>query len=215
MQIQIPLIFILYQTAKSQQQKVCEISNYCNGDKTACSMNGNCHVDIFSYYSKKAQPSEKEPKCFCHKGYKSFTKEEVKDDIVVSTGKSFVYCCYKQKKMFIAFLLEVIIGFGAGHFYVGDNIVGTVKMVIQLIICALSIISLICFCRKEVEVEEEIKNLNNDEEEQIKNNENKFNIYHVIIIGGFGLHILINVVDSLFIACGVIKDGNGVELEWW
>lgn len=80
--------------------------------------------------------------CQCAKGFT--TSEE----------DSLYQCCYKQKSSFTAFLLEVFIGFGAGHFYVGNYVMGGIKMGIYLVLFISTII--ICtnrlrFKREEVE----------------------------------------------------------------
>lgn len=47
--------------------------------------------------------------CTCKPGYVPISSENKDSD--------FQYCKYKQKKQLVAFLLELFIGFGAGHFY--------------------------------------------------------------------------------------------------
>ena len=42
---------------------------------------------------------------------------------------SYSYCSFKQKKQLIAFLLELCIGFGAGHFYRYDFIMASLKFI--------------------------------------------------------------------------------------
>ena len=39
------------------------------------------------------------------------------------------YCDYKQKKQLTAFLLELFVGFGAGHFYRGNYLMASLKLV--------------------------------------------------------------------------------------
>ena len=43
------------------------------------------------------------------------------------------YCDYKQKKQLTAFLLELFVGFGAGHFYRGNYLMASLKLVAFLI----------------------------------------------------------------------------------
>ena len=40
-----------------------------------------------------------------------------------------IYCDYKQKKQLNAFLLELFVGFGAGHFYRGNYLMASLKLV--------------------------------------------------------------------------------------
>ena len=48
---------------------------------------------------------------------------------------STVYCCYEKKSQFFAFLIEIFLGFGFGHFYIGDIKYGLVKFFIQIFLC--------------------------------------------------------------------------------
>lgn len=76
---------------------------------------GQCNIDNC--------PTERgicdtEDKCVCFNGFKTFfgNKEDIK-----------TYCNYKQKSMVIALVLELVISFGLGHFYLGNSMYGTLK----------------------------------------------------------------------------------------
>ena len=84
----------------------------------------------------------------------TYSECQCKPGFTTSEEDSLYQCCYKQKSSFTAFMLEVFIGFGAGHFYVGNYWLGGVKLVIYLILFISTII--ICtnrlrFKREEVE----------------------------------------------------------------
>ena len=47
--------------------------------------------------------------CVCVKGY----------DTIDDLSRGDFYCNYRKKSKLIAFLLEFVLGFGSGHFYMG------------------------------------------------------------------------------------------------
>ena len=53
--------------------------------------------------------------CFCFDGY-------------ISTYESSTLCDYAQKDRTLYFLLEFILGFGIGHFYIGKYIYASIKL---------------------------------------------------------------------------------------
>ena len=64
--------------------------------------------------------------CVCVTGYVSGFKYNKNLD-------NSLYCDYKQKKQLTAFLLELFVGFGAGHFYRGNYLMARLKLVAFLI----------------------------------------------------------------------------------
>ena len=56
--------------------------------------------------------------CSCKEGYITFPDTD-----------DFKYCNFKQKKQLIAFLLELCVGFGAGHFYRYEFVMASLKLV--------------------------------------------------------------------------------------
>ena len=48
---------------------------------------------------------------------------------------SDINCCYSKKSLLTAFFLELFIGFGIGHYYLGNITFATVKMFIQVFLC--------------------------------------------------------------------------------
>ena len=62
--------------------------------------------------------------CFCFDGY-------------ISTYESSTLCDYAQKDRTLYFLLEFILGFGIGHFYIGKYIYASIKLFVY---CSLLVI---------------------------------------------------------------------------
>ena len=58
--------------------------------------------------------------CFCFDGY-------------FSTYESNVLCDYEQKDRTLYFLLEFVLSFGIGHFYVGKYIYGSIKLICYIL----------------------------------------------------------------------------------
>ncbi len=64
---------------------------------------------------KNADCNSDYTKCTCYKGY--------------TTSKEGKICGYEQKRQLTAFLLELFVGFGAGHFYRGAYLFASLKLV--------------------------------------------------------------------------------------
>ena len=104
----------------------CELNSYCGSSKLKCSIYGNCNYKLFQYYSNYTK--EPEIICECNKGYSSF-------DIDNQLTSSDIYCCYSKKSQLTAFFLELFIGFGSGHYYLGNITFATIKLLIQIFLC--------------------------------------------------------------------------------
>ena len=57
--------------------------------------------------------------CSCKEGYITY----------VNDTNNITYCNFRQKKQLIAFLLELCVGFGAGHFYRSQFVMASLKLV--------------------------------------------------------------------------------------
>ena len=57
--------------------------------------------------------------CSCKEGYITY----------VNDTNNITYCNFRQKKQLIAFLLELCVGFGAGHFYRNEFTMASLKLV--------------------------------------------------------------------------------------
>ena len=59
--------------------------------------------------------------CFCFEGF-------------LSTFETSFFCDYEQKDRVIYFILEFVLGFGLGHYYVENYIYGTFKFITYILI---------------------------------------------------------------------------------
>ena len=134
----------------------CQISNYCGSESYGCSVYGNCNYRIFDYYKINGTAEDKLPHCECFQDYSSYDIEVLKSD-------SKVLCCYKKKGMLTAFFLELFIGFGAGHFYLGNYIFACVKLGIQLFLYFTVGCVLYFACTREHSFESISNDINNNE----------------------------------------------------
>ena len=141
------IFLILLENIKSGVLKDCQIGNYCTNG--ACSTNGNCKIDILTM---KAQ-TNMQSRCECNIGYSSYDIE------VQNLGQNRVYCCYEKKSQFIAFILEICLSFGIGHFYIGDMTYGLVKFFLELFLYFISCCLIYRACNQEHEI---VINLNNN-----------------------------------------------------
>jgi hypothetical protein len=153
--IQILFIFI-----KSDIIEDCEIGNYCTNG--ACSTNGNCKIDIFNF-TYNPENIGIESICQCNYGFSSYDKD------VLKLENSEILCCYEQKSHFTTFMLELFLGLGIGHFYIGDVKYGLVKLFSEIILCFVFCCSTYIACNKEHTV---IINLNEIKKDEYKVNEN-------------------------------------------
>ena len=120
--------------------------------------------------------------CVCIKGY------ETVDDL----SKGDFYCNYRRKSKLIAFLLEFVLGYGAGHFYMGHTFLATIKMIYTSFTCLL-------FC-----LHESIRKIT--EYKKIAIPLERFAVYGWIIW---------QCLDGLLIFFNFYNDGNGHELKSW
>ena len=153
--------------------KNCEIGSYCHTEQFGCSVYGNCNYNLFEYYKVGSTEKEKAPDCECFHGYSSY-------DIDVQHMENNVKCCYKKKGALKAFFLELFLGFGLGHFYLGNYIFACVKLCIEIFFCVTVGCVLYFACSREHSFEtsnndnnnnENIKNLNENKNNENKNNE--------------------------------------------
>ncbi len=106
-------------------------------------------------------------------------------------------CCYEQKKQISAFLLELFVGFGAGHFYVGRHDYAGAKIFIFLFM-SLSIITLFILSKYLGKSDGLWKYL-------------KWGILILTIL----FYLLWQTIDIIYYASNGYTDGNGVPLADW
>jgi hypothetical protein len=152
----------------------CQVGNYCGSEKYGCSIYGNCNFNIFEYFKENCTKEDKLPKCECNLGYSSYDIEVLKQDHTI-------LCCYEKKGQLTAFLLEMFIGFGAGHFYIGNIKFGLIKLFVQTFLCFLFCCVTYFACNREHTFQARANEINNNEGKNIldenknDNNENKGN----------------------------------------
>ena len=175
-----------------------------------CSIHGKCFYDYTSFMLQ----NKKYPfiTCVCDQGF-----------VTVNDNDS-VYCCYKQKLQAIAFVLEIIPGFGAGHLYLGNNILGGIKLsffvvlITTMIICSCYLKSIL---RKKTNHNKEYKQIPNNNEPQNNKNENELttNTIEIVLscIPTICLIIILlwQCVDFFLFGINYYTDGNNVKVKEW
>ncbi len=153
----------------------------CGGNLLCAVPNGKCMKRYFE------NNQTYDYKCVCESGYISYGED----------GEDEYECCYKQKDGMKALLLEFLIGFGLGHLYLENYLLGMTKLSVYLL---LSISS--CFILSKM----------------LKSNGNeKTFAYKVSRIICFLLcsctYIAWQIVDCVLLSIGGIKDGNGADIK--
>ena len=118
--------------------------------------------------------------CICAFGYTTI------DDVSFGDFK----CNYKQKSQVKAFLLEFLIGFGIGHFYIGNVTLALVKLLYSSFTCFV-----ICQLPSFAKIQS-----------------TKRCAYYIQLIFGLGW-VMWQIVDSLMIVMNYYKDSNGIEMK--
>ena len=206
------IILLLFTFSLCDMLSPCLIAQYCTDlsslsssaissltKSTKCSEHGKCFYNLEQYIIKNSSTADFLT-CVCDEGYSSFSnKDEVK-------------CCYKQKSQYYAFLLEIIPGFGVGHFYVGNNTLGFVKLgvmlglVISIIIC--------CCCMKKEIVDKEKDTNNNNAKDMFETSTSEMVLNGIVMMLLFFIFAW-QVIDACLFGLKFYTDGNGVELKTW
>ena len=196
----------------SEMLSDCQIGSTCDGQ--LCSVHGNCALNIFNFYNNTSSNLtldilSKKVSCYCHKGYLTYYPNSYKvfnnenDNNDEYNNSSIILCCYKQKKQMVAFLLELIFGFGVGHFYLGNYFFAVGKLLINIILIIIGGFTLFIFCSA-------------DDNNEKYNNSNfiyhpSINVIMLIII----LLILLQFVDIFILGMGYHTDGYGQKILLW
>ena len=123
-----------------------------------------------------------------------------KNDFTTPEEDEFYNCCYEQKSSLKAFFLEACLGFGAGHFYVGNKKMGIIKAITYSILLLFTFT--ICF-RKFYQ-----KNrFTSDSNIIIK----MCRSFCVLACGC--TFIIWQMIDSVMFSLGGYSDENGVDLS--
>ena len=158
-------------------------------DGSKCSAHGKCFYDLILYF----QNNQTDPllTCICNYGYT--------DD---PTDKS-IKCCYLKKSQFIAFIFEFIIGFGLGHFYLGNVLLAIAKLLCFIILCCSFYLIGCCFYYKD----EDLNHINEKKLSYIL-----FNFWMII---SFFIFVIWQLIDAVLFGLNYYKDSYGVSLEPW
>jgi len=125
--------------------------------------------------------------CNCKNGYISLPGQPNK-------------CCYQQKSQLTAFLLEFIFSFGFGHFYIGDNLIGCLKLFLYT---ALYLVDGYLLYYKKKQVEKENFSVDVDI------------LVYIVTIFVFLFWICWQVYDCVLFGQNAFLDSNGVQLMSW
>ena len=130
--------------------------------------------------------------CVCKRGYASLPYE-------------IFQCCYLQKFQFTAFFLELLISFGVGHFYIGSNIIGSIKLVVFSFFCVIFCVIFIIWLKKDYKNE--------------RLNPNTEYYTSILFVCSFSMCIFIyltwQIIDIVLFALNIYKDENGINLLSW
>ena len=170
MLLKILLLYNIFNSLFANILKYCEINNYCGKETNGCSVYGNCNFNIFEFYKTNSSNADQLPHCECNTGYSSYHMNLSNNDY------SNIQCCYKKKGMLTPFFLELFLGFGIGHFYLGNYIFAVVKLTTQISLCVLLWCTAYFACSKEHSFQTNYNEINNNEKNtKNNNNENKNN----------------------------------------
>lgn len=175
-----------------------------------CSIHGKCFYDYTTFMLQE----KKYPfiTCVCDQGYVT-----VNDD-------DSVYCCYEQKLQAIAFVLEIIPGFGAGHLYLGNNILGGIKLsffvvlITTMIVCSCYLRSIL---KKNANPHKDYKQIPNNNEPRSNKNENELTTNTIEIVLScipticIIIILLWQFVDWILFGINYYTDGNNVKVKEW
>lgn len=167
-------------------ENLCVAASYCDNHEP-CSSHGNCYVDIFLYYNITSP--NKTSSCKCNTGW-------------ITTKDNPIKCCYQKKLQSKAFLLEFIIGFGSGHFYIGHTVRGFMKLSFSFLLCLTFWLVGFLSCYREGSFE-------------IDSTFDKSNKSSYFIFGSLIIYFLLQIFDSVLFGINYYLDGNGQPLEEW
>jgi len=166
----------------------------CNDQK--CSEHSQCYYDSKHFDDLKVH--EFSAMCICDPGYETYymNKTIIKDK---------VQCCYKLKKLYLAFIYECFIGFGFGYLYLGNYNIFFIKFTFQASICCIVCFSGICLNFDSYE--------NKNNKEKISALYRTLNIFNFFLISIF---IIWRIYDFFLFGLNEIRDSNGIRLynEW-
>ena len=158
--MRIEYIIVIFQLIinliKCEYVEGCEVGNYCGS--IPCSIYGFCNYNLSHYYNDTISEdgSQHQLICQCYLGYSSY-------DIDVQHNNNSLHCCYKKKSHLTAFYLEFFIGFGIGHFFIGNINFGLIKFFVQIFFCMISWCTLYHSCQKNHTIVVNLNDMNRKE----------------------------------------------------
>ncbi len=116
----------------------------------------------------------------------------------LSTIANYKFCNYERKRKIGIAFLELLVGFGMGHYYCGRKINGSIKLMVFLLLCCA------CFCTVAF-----IAKISEDHRDN-------YNEVILVLLKLYGTITNILIVwqtyDFLMFLTGVYKDGNNIPL---
>jgi hypothetical protein len=177
----------------------CKATSYCD-NMEACSSNGICYVDIFSYYN--VTNTNRNTSCICNVGW-------------ISVEGYDVSCCYQQKQQAIAFLLEFIFGFGAGHWYVGNKTRGLIKTIFSSTLCAVICATSFFMLYKLADYESISLDEKKYESSNVIKKKNRNIVPVLLMVGSIICYFIWQLIDVVLFGINHYTDGNGQQLQGW
>ena len=123
--------------------------------------------------------------CVCEENFQT-----VNNKYVHNNG---IFCNYKLKSRFVAFLLEFFFPFGVGHFYAGKTYFAVTKIGLFVLMISMCCTILCCVNVKAI-------------------NGCSFFISLVLVLCIIGI-LVMQIFDLIGYALGIYNDGNGVEMS--
>jgi hypothetical protein len=113
-------------------------------------------------------------------------------------GKNYKLCNYERKRSVSTAFLELLVGFGMGHFYCGRNINGSIKLILFMLLCCCCYCSILAAYKLTEENRQDLNTL----------------VVYLLRIYSIVTNLLIiwQVIDFILFITGVYLDGNNISL---
>jgi hypothetical protein len=191
----------------------CEIGYGTQATSVKCSRFGRCYFELIKFAAKQNNYFEG---CVCDKG------------ITNDPGNTEVACCYQKKSQFLAFFLEFLIGFGIGHFYIGNPNLGFLKMLTYIIICCSGFTIAFCFSYKDGDTrirDNYIKVLKEESNTRKRSSNNRekenvgipfrYKVFNLTMIICLLIWVIWQLIDAFLIGLNLVTDENDIPLDPW